>query len=47
MLNNMVASFTASNQVGEAMKKGAKKLPEKKNDFPTENYGDNDSPEVV
>lgn len=47
MLNNMVASFTASNQVGEAMKKGTKKHQEKKNDFPTENYGDNDSPEIV
>lgn len=47
MLNNMVASFTASNQVGEAMKKGAKKHQEKKNHFPTENYGDNDSPEIV
>jgi regulator of protease activity HflC (stomatin/prohibitin superfamily) len=48
MLNNMVASFTASNQVGEAMKRGAKKrLNDKNNDFPTENYGDNDSPEIV
>jgi regulator of protease activity HflC (stomatin/prohibitin superfamily) len=32
MLNNMVASFTASNQVGEAMKKA----PKKKNDDDTE-----------
>ncbi|HLW41100.1 MAG TPA: SPFH domain-containing protein [Flavobacterium sp.] len=36
MLNNMVASFTASNQVGEAMKKAAKdksNKPNKKDDF--------------
>ncbi|MCY1236176.1 SPFH domain / Band 7 family protein [compost metagenome] len=30
MLNNMVASFTASNQVGEAMKRGARKSNEVK-----------------
>ncbi|MCM4155002.1 SPFH domain-containing protein [Gramella sp. AN32] len=30
MLNNMVASFTASNQIGEAMKEHNKKLPDKK-----------------
>ena len=29
MLNNMVASFTASNQIGEAMKKGSLKNPKK------------------
>lgn len=33
MLNNMVASFTASNQVGEAMKKAAKNKLNKKDDF--------------
>ena len=31
MLNNMVASFTASNQIGEAMKKQTLKNPAKKN----------------
>lgn len=41
MLNNMVVSFAASNQVGEAMKKGsAKKKPDslgyKKPDYPTD-----------
>lgn len=46
MLNNMVASFTASNQVGESMKNNRKVKPAKK-DFPAENFGDNDSPEVV
>lgn len=45
MLNNMVASFTASNMVGESMKKGNRKtsaktettvhLPEKEEDAPT------------
>jgi regulator of protease activity HflC (stomatin/prohibitin superfamily) len=45
MLNNMVASFTASNMVGESMKKGNRKtsaktettvhLPEKEEDTPT------------
>src|SRR5690606_14960723 len=35
MLNNMVASFTASNQVGEAMKKASRNQPKKskKDDF--------------
>lgn len=38
MLNNMVASFTASNQVGEAMKKAANKPKKpKKDDFGIEN----------
>ncbi|HBK84209.1 MAG TPA: SPFH domain-containing protein [Flavobacterium sp.] len=36
MLNNMVASFTASNQVGEAMKRGNKNIKKLKNDT-TEN----------
>jgi len=30
MLNDMVASFTASNQIGEAMKNGPKKVMPKK-----------------
>jgi regulator of protease activity HflC (stomatin/prohibitin superfamily) len=47
MLNNMVASFTASNQVGESMKKYRKPKTEVKKDFPTENLGENDSPETV
>ncbi|MBP9848147.1 MAG: SPFH domain-containing protein [Flavobacterium sp.] len=46
MLNNMVASFTASNQVGEAMKNNKKAKPTKK-DFPAENFGEHDAPEVV
>jgi regulator of protease activity HflC (stomatin/prohibitin superfamily) len=36
MLNNMVASFTASNQVGEMMKKTNKPKPSKKHDLPNE-----------
>ncbi|WP_428223932.1 SPFH domain-containing protein [Flavobacterium sp.] len=47
MLNNMVASFSASNQVGEAMKLGAKKKQEQDKKFPDENFGDNDTPETV
>ena len=31
MLNNMVASFTASNQIGEEMKKAALKKEKEKN----------------
>jgi regulator of protease activity HflC (stomatin/prohibitin superfamily) len=38
MLNNMVASFTASNQVGEAMKKGAIKKANKKSP-PRDEFG--------
>jgi hypothetical protein len=30
MLNNMVASFTASNMIGETMKKNKQALPPKK-----------------
>ncbi|AWG24540.1 SPFH domain-containing protein [Flavobacterium kingsejongi] len=53
MLNNMVASFTASNQVGEAMKRGAKKNPprENRNDFikPSDNpYTEpTDDPDII
>ncbi len=40
MLNNMVASFTASNQIGEAIKKGnTKSLKRKSDDFkPSDDY---------
>jgi hypothetical protein len=31
MLNNMIASFSASNQVGELKKRGEKELQEEKN----------------
>jgi hypothetical protein len=37
MLNNMVASFTASNQIGEAMKKGNLKKKEGASVKKTEN----------
>ena len=37
MLNNMVASFTASNQVGEAMKKANSNKRKKQNDDGSEN----------
>jgi regulator of protease activity HflC (stomatin/prohibitin superfamily) len=41
MLNNMVASFTASNLVGESMKKGMRKVEQKKNkNLPLENSGE-------
>lgn len=46
MLNNMVASFSASNQVGEAMKLGAKKKQEQDKKFPKENFGDHNSEET-
>ncbi len=36
MLNNMVASFTASNQVGEAIKQGQKHPKNKRSDFDNE-----------
>lgn len=47
MMNNMVASFAASNQIAEQIKK--KKIVEvkPKKHFPDENFGDNDSPETV
>ena len=38
MLNNMVASFSASNQIGEAMKKAKKKLPEKSDHHTNTDY---------
>lgn len=44
MLNNMVASFTASNQVGEAMKKGAIKKANKKI-APKDEFGTTDDEE--
>jgi hypothetical protein len=40
MLNNMVASFTASNQVGEAIKKGNQKNADKKRDQHRQNPDD-------
>jgi hypothetical protein len=33
MLNNMIASFSASNQVGELMKRGEKELQEKTSNY--------------
>ena len=47
MLNNMVASFTASNQVGEAMKNQPKR-PKKKDDHTSTDYNPSDTtnPEV-
>ncbi|MFK7001482.1 SPFH domain-containing protein [Flavobacterium oreochromis] len=49
MLNNMIASFAASNQISDAMKKGTKRKIEEQNTkiFPAENFGDNDSPERI
>ncbi|AWG20848.1 SPFH domain-containing protein [Flavobacterium faecale] len=38
MLNNMVASFSASNQVGEMMKKGNKKKRKEEDDYKTPEY---------
>lgn len=42
MLNNMIASFAASNQIGEAMKKtnAAKELPKKKNKREDRDFGE-------
>ncbi|MNL67324.1 hypothetical protein D3C87_1918950 [compost metagenome] len=37
MLNNMVASFSASNQVGEMMKKANRKQKPKSEEHPTAN----------
>ena len=42
MLNNMVASFTASNQVGEAMKNQPKR-PKKKDDHTSTDYNQSDT----
>ena len=38
MLNNMVASFTASNQIGEQMKKAAKEKEAEENEKNTNQY---------
>ena len=43
MLNNMVASFTASNQIGEAMKKGNLKKKKVKPIKTTDNKGNDGS----
>ena len=45
MLNNMVASFTASNQVGEAMKNASKNKKANKKNSTDENFGIEDSEE--
>lgn len=46
MLNNMVASFTASNQVGEMMKKNNKKIEKPKKIEPQSGYEDDITPEI-
>jgi regulator of protease activity HflC (stomatin/prohibitin superfamily) len=46
MLNNMVASFSASNQVGEMMKKHNKKVEKPKPIQPQSGYEDDIQPEV-
>jgi regulator of protease activity HflC (stomatin/prohibitin superfamily) len=47
MLNNMVASFTASNLVGESMKTGMRKVEPKKNKtLPKENNLEEENPET-
>ena len=46
MLNNMVASFTASNQVGEAMKNAQKTKKVNKKNTSNENFGIEDSEEA-
>ena len=46
MLNNMVASFTASNQVGEAMKNAHKNKKVNKKDVSNENFGIEDAEEA-
>ncbi|UGS23680.1 SPFH domain-containing protein [Flavobacterium channae] len=46
MLNNMVASFTASNQVGEAMKNASKNKKANKKNSTDENFGIEDSEEA-
>ena len=46
MLNNMVASFTASNQVGEAMKNATKNKKVNKKNSNVENFGIEDADEA-
>ena len=46
MLNNMVASFSASNQVGEMMKKHNKKVEKPKPNYPQSGYEDDIQPDV-
>jgi hypothetical protein len=46
MLNNMVASFSASNQVGEMMKKNNKKVEKPKPIQPQSGYEDDIQPEI-
>jgi regulator of protease activity HflC (stomatin/prohibitin superfamily) len=46
MLNNMVASFTASNLVGESMKTGMRKVePKKGKNLPNASHSEEESPE--
>ncbi|GEP50004.1 protease [Flavobacterium noncentrifugens] len=47
MLNNMVASFSASNQVGEMMKKNNKKLKPKEESRFREDYPDPENPDIT
>lgn len=46
MLNNMVASFTASNLVGESMKKGMRKVNPKNKNLPIDNDLEEENPEA-
>ncbi len=46
MLNNMVASFTASNLVGESMKTGMRKVNPKKKNLLNDNNPENETPEA-
>jgi len=46
MLNNMVASFTASNLVGESMKKGMRKVNSKNKNLPIDNDPEEENPEA-
>ena len=45
MLNNMVASFTASNQIGETMKNQPKRI-KKKTDHTSTDYNPSDTSET-
>ena len=46
MLNNMVASFTASNLVGESMKKGMRKVSSNKKDLLNDSNPEEENPEA-
>lgn len=47
MLNNMVASFSASNQVGEMMKKNTKKIKPREETRFREDHNDPENPEIT